>query len=133
MFSKLYGDGRGATYPEGIPVLCNLPKGEIVRQDGLTEPIWSNLAHALLSQICWSSSSEFDIFCEQPYKARLTQGPWAGDRFCVTTLEHLSDLEGGREWEDVTSSVREMLGHIWVQNERRWALWSVSYDIATPA
>ncbi|KAI0758166.1 hypothetical protein C8Q74DRAFT_1319988 [Fomes fomentarius] len=115
MFSKLYGDGRGATYPEGTPVLCNLPKGEIVRQDGLTEPLWSNLAHALLSQICWSRAM-------------------GGDRFCVTTLEHLSEVECGRAWKDVTSSVRDMLGHIWVRNERQWASWSVSYDIvATPA
>ncbi|TFK94879.1 hypothetical protein K466DRAFT_571517 [Polyporus arcularius HHB13444] len=122
MFRTLYGDGRRATYPEGTRVLCNLSKGEYVREDGLTSPKYVNLAHALLSRICWSASTDVGMACEDGFRAQLTRGPWAGDRFCITTLELLPELdsEGSRSWTDVTREVHALLSHVWNNNERLW-------------
>ncbi|PIL37601.1 hypothetical protein GSI_01295 [Ganoderma sinense ZZ0214-1] len=134
MFRTLYGDGRRATYPPGARVLCNLSKGEYVRGDGLTVPRHANLAHALLARICWSSSREVGMVCADDYRPQLTAGPWAGDRFCVTSLDLLSEMEmdlsdgdgGGdgekREWRDVTREVAEVLAHIWENNSAKWVV-----------
>ncbi|KAI0722519.1 hypothetical protein C8Q76DRAFT_364518 [Earliella scabrosa] len=125
MFSLLHGDGRRATFPDGTRVLCNLSKGEYVREDGLTVPSYANLAHALLARICWSSALLDDLECEGGFKERLAHGPWAGDRFCITTLELLPGIEEGRAWQDVTQEVHELLSHIWDQNSRRWTFFCI--------
>ena len=134
MFRTLFGDGRRPTYPPGVRVLCNLSKGEYVRADGLGVPPHANLAHALLARICWSSEREVGMVCADDYKPQLTAGTWAGDRFCVTSLDVLpememelgmdvSDAEGDgekREWKDVTCEVAEVLTHIWEKNSAKW-------------
>ncbi|KAI1795026.1 hypothetical protein LXA43DRAFT_970718 [Ganoderma leucocontextum] len=134
MLRTLYGDGRRATYPPGVRVLCNLSKGEYVRADGLTVPTHANLAHALLARICWSSSREVGMVCADDYRPQLTAGTWAGDRFCVTSLDVLPELETEtdlldpdrdgekREWRDVTREVSEVLAHIWENNSARWVV-----------
>ena len=132
MFRTLYGDGRRPTYPSGVRVLCNLSKGEYVRADGLTMPTHANLAHALLARICWSSSREVGMVCADDYRPQLTAGTWAGDRFCVTSLDALPELgvdltdgEGEKRelgWRDVTLEVGEVLAHIWGNNSARWVV-----------
>ncbi|KAI0751178.1 hypothetical protein C8Q80DRAFT_1268458 [Daedaleopsis nitida] len=125
MFSTLYGDGRRATYPEGTRVLCNISKGEYVRQDGLTVPNYVNLVHALLARICWSSTADVGMIQQDDFQDVLTRGSWAGDRFCITTLESLPDLITGVKmaWKDVTSDVRELLSEVWQKNGFRWIIY----------
>ena len=100
-------------------------KGEYVRADGLAVPSHANLAHALLARICWSSSREVGMVCADDYRPQLTAGTWAGDRFCVTSLDVLPETEMDlsdekREWRDVTREVSEVLAHIWEKNSARW-------------
>ena len=141
-FVALYGDGRGAphTHPRGERagrrVLCNLAKGEYVRAEGLRAPDYANLAHALLARIGWSSSPEVGMVCAEAFKPQLTEGAWAGDRFCIVTVgdgadgavdvEELPDLEGGLRWKDVTEEVDALLKHIWENNSGKWKAFSKS-------
>ncbi|EJF62193.1 hypothetical protein DICSQDRAFT_135787 [Dichomitus squalens LYAD-421 SS1] len=125
MFKTLYGDGRHPSYPAGVRVLCNLSKGEYVRADGLTVPTYANLAHALLARICWTSHQDVGMVCADDYRPQLTGGAWAGDRFCVTSLNSLAELEieaGATEWKDMTSEVSDLLTHIWENNSLRWVV-----------
>ncbi|RPD81361.1 hypothetical protein L226DRAFT_566143 [Lentinus tigrinus ALCF2SS1-7] len=132
MFLALYGDGRRAPcYQEGTRVLCNFSKGEYVRQDGLTSPKYVNLGHALLSRICWSSSADIGMVCEDEYRAQLMKGPWAGDRFCVTTMELLPELEDSAVvWRDVTAEAQALLSHIWDNNSMLWRDKAQTWDVA---
>ncbi|KAM5542380.1 hypothetical protein V8D89_003839 [Ganoderma adspersum] len=132
VFRTLYGDGRRPTYPPGVRVLCNLSKGEYVRADGLSVPPHANLAHALLARICWSTSHEVGMVCADDYRPQLTAGTWAGDRFCVTSLDVLPEMDSmdasddadgdgeKREWKDVTREVAAVLAHIWEKNSTKW-------------
>ncbi|KAL7282739.1 hypothetical protein ACG7TL_004213 [Trametes sanguinea] len=90
------------SYPEGREVLCNLSKGVYVSRDSLDVSKDITLAHILISQICWSD----DESCSLPtygFEERIRRGVWAGDRFCITTLDNLPKLESG-EWKDVSES-----------------------------
>ncbi|KAI0694392.1 hypothetical protein C8T65DRAFT_744396 [Cerioporus squamosus] len=107
--------------PRGHACLVQPLEGEYVRQDGLTSPNYVNLGHALLSRICWSTSTDVGMACDDGYRAQLTKGPWAGDRFCISTLELLPELERGRLWTDVTSEVHALLSHVWNNNEQLWS------------
>ncbi|RDX55341.1 hypothetical protein OH76DRAFT_1551809 [Lentinus brumalis] len=92
-----------------ISVLCNLSKMEYVRSD-----IGFGLDVALLSRICWcSKSTEFALQCEGVYRERLMRGPWAGDRFCITTLDMLSEVFKGQEGKDVSGETEALLQHLW--------------------
>ncbi|TFK94881.1 hypothetical protein K466DRAFT_593178 [Polyporus arcularius HHB13444] len=92
-----------------ISVLCNLSKMEYVRSD-----IGFGLDVALLSRICWcSKSAEFALRCEGEYRERLMRGPWAGDRFCITTLDMLSEVFQGQEGKDVSGETEDLLQHLW--------------------
>ncbi|KAI0681873.1 hypothetical protein C8T65DRAFT_690541, partial [Cerioporus squamosus] len=92
-----------ASERDAVP-LCNLSKGEYVRRDGLTVP-HSGLAQALLSHICWSEDESCSMSLRKETLEKLIHGRWAGDRFCITTLEALPDAPKGREWADVTEEV----------------------------
>lgn len=108
-------------------ILCNLSKGEYVRNQALQDSEltaeiddeyyydenWSSrlpmvsveLAHALLSRICWSTySDELDIH----------RGPWAGDKLEVTTMDKVtSDVE----WRDISEEVLDILREIWATED----------------
>ncbi|KAI1795043.1 hypothetical protein LXA43DRAFT_939489 [Ganoderma leucocontextum] len=121
LFSALYGsDHCAAAYPSGTRVLCNLSKGEYIREDALPISRGAYMGmhigwgHVLLARICWSSSPESGM----PATAgegneRLCRGPWAGDRVCITSLDVLPQAEGGRAWRDVSAEVEEVLSSIW--------------------
>ncbi|KAI0658623.1 hypothetical protein C8Q70DRAFT_179143 [Cubamyces menziesii] len=87
--------------PGGPEVLCNLQKREYVRKDGLSLPPCVTLAHALFVQTIWSPSEDLGIKCEDDdIRDRIKQGPWAGDSFCITTIETLPDIECVEEYSE---------------------------------
>ena len=72
------------------------------------------LDHVLLSRICWSSSPNNNaMWLEDDLGRRLGRGPWAGDRFCIATLEEMPRAEDGREWKDVSKEAVAFLHHVW--------------------
>ncbi|RDX55335.1 hypothetical protein OH76DRAFT_1371415 [Lentinus brumalis] len=89
-------------------VLCNLSKSEYVRGAGLTVP-HADFAHALLSQICWSEDESCALDISDETAKKLVHGRWAGDRFCITTLEKMPSARKGQEWVEITEEVDEML------------------------
>ena len=108
-------------YPDRPAVLCNLSKSKYVREDQLTArrknvEYTCTHAHALLSQICWSSCVSFGLECTEEYRERLARGPLAGDLFCITSLEGMPALGDGREWADVTAEADQLLCHLWEMN-----------------
>ncbi|KAI0758174.1 hypothetical protein C8Q74DRAFT_1303621 [Fomes fomentarius] len=117
----------GPAYPPGALVLCNLSKAEYVREDRLSKMVrkihgWVEefgLMHALLSRICWSVDPSISMCCDKKYKERLTKGPWAGDRFCVVTLETMPRPNVAKEWKDVTAEVDKLLAHLWKVNTEK--------------
>ncbi|KAM5542363.1 hypothetical protein V8D89_003822 [Ganoderma adspersum] len=122
LFSALYGsDHWAAAYPSGPRALCNLSKGEYVREDALRTARGARLGvgrriewgHVLLTRICWSSSSESGMPGDGNVNERLCRGPWAGDRVCITSVDVLPELEGGRAWRDASAEVEEVLSGVW--------------------
>ncbi|EIW61533.1 uncharacterized protein TRAVEDRAFT_44353 [Trametes versicolor FP-101664 SS1] len=116
LFSVLWGCA-GVAYPEGARVLCNTVKGEYIREDTLTvaqdrEDV--TLAHALLARIAWANADyNIAVNCAEWAKAEIRRGSWAGDRFCVATMNTLPTL--GPEvgpWKDVTDAVDRLLRHL---------------------
>ncbi|PIL34440.1 hypothetical protein GSI_03216 [Ganoderma sinense ZZ0214-1] len=109
--------GCQVTYPGGLNVLCNMSKGECVREDALVklESKWCRvtLAHAVFSRICYSLSHDISIACSKEVEEKLVKGPWAGDRFRITSADDMPTLPGGKEWKDVTKEVSQMLRHLW--------------------
>ena len=103
-------------YAEGAHVLCNMSKGECVREDKLL--VWElggrriTLVHALLSRICYSPDDSISMGCGEEYLEGLIKGPWAGDRFRITTAGEMPTLKGGKEWKDVTKDVNRLLRHL---------------------
>lgn len=125
MYEKLYlFSDTESVYPPGALVLCNLSKAEYVREDRLSKMVrkihgWVEefgLMQALLSRICWSVDPSISMCCDKKYKERLTKGPWAGDRFCVVTLDTMPRLNVAKEWKDVTAEVDKLLAHLWKVN-----------------
>jgi hypothetical protein len=90
--------------PDSRCVLRNLTTQEYVisNHHGFTQ--------VLYAQICYSndpsiSMQEMDFEGEE-----LHQGPWAGHRFEITTLDDIEeDRKAGKEWKDVTFRIREKL------------------------
>ena len=118
LFSALYGsDHWAAAYPPGPRALCNLSKGEYVREDALPTARGGDMGmriewgHVLLARICWSSSSKSGMPKEG--NERLCRGPWAGDRVCITSVDALPEAEEGRAWRDVSAEVEEVLSGVW--------------------
>ena len=108
----------------GGRALCNLSKGEFIREDAIralharhVAPRWQahsaiTLGQALVSMICWASSTSCGMKdhanCE-----RLTQGPWAGDRFEVVPEDQ---MRAGVAWRDFTDGVVSFLTQLWIDN-----------------
>ncbi|KAI1795038.1 hypothetical protein LXA43DRAFT_61746 [Ganoderma leucocontextum] len=105
------------TYPEGPAVLCNTSKGEYVLGDTLVvlqnQRCRVTLAHALLARICYSPDSSISVACDAEYAGQLAKGPWAGDKFRITTVNELPVLKDGKEWKDVTEEANKLLCHLW--------------------
>ncbi|RPD74865.1 hypothetical protein L226DRAFT_486796 [Lentinus tigrinus ALCF2SS1-7] len=104
------------TYPERDDwVLVNLDKKLYVRAAALAELAGApedeqpflptckmDLGHALLTRILWSSDQTVDM----DNSIDIHRGPWAGDRFCITTLERCEkrfDIPG--QWKDVSGEI----------------------------
>lgn len=107
-------------------VLCNLSKGEFVRESavedlrslvltGEKERLLSSidLGQVLLSMICWASSDwcAMSVDCK-----RLSRGPWAGDQFELIELDKLRE---GMTWRDVTEEVLVWVEELWRDDQRR--------------
>ncbi|KAI0334946.1 hypothetical protein GY45DRAFT_966137 [Cubamyces sp. BRFM 1775] len=96
-------------------VLCNLSKGEYVRHAALPDvPDFEDvsLAHALIVQVLWSTCPSCNTDIPEEYEGRVSRGHWAGDRFCVTTMETMPELAPGiGEWRDVSDDVAKYLRH----------------------
>ena len=123
LFSALYGsDHWAAAYPHGPRALCNLSKGQYMREDALSNAHGQHTGlgrrvewgHVLLARICWSSSSESGMPTgDGDINERLCRGPWAGDRICITSVDVLPEAEGRRAWRDVSAEVEEVLREVW--------------------
>ncbi|PIL34423.1 hypothetical protein GSI_03198 [Ganoderma sinense ZZ0214-1] len=113
--------GPEPEYPAGPNVLCNMSKGECVREAALAKlkSQWCTvtLAHALLSRICYSPDPSMAMACSDEVEKRLAKGPWAGDRFRIVSAKDMPQLQGDREWKDVTGDVNRTLRHLWRENE----------------
>ncbi|KAI0334945.1 hypothetical protein GY45DRAFT_966156 [Cubamyces sp. BRFM 1775] len=97
-------------------VLCNVSKREFVRRDALPKvPTFREvtLAHALIVQVLWSPDPSCGFRVADEYDERISRGPWAGDRFCVTTMATMPELAPGMEgWRDVSEEVAGFLDHL---------------------
>lgn len=117
--------------------VCSLTKREYFRigaiqalgavPPGTPASAWLKRSHigpgtALLSRICWSSDPTVNLAYDGEL---LYQGPWAGNRIEVTSLER---LERPEEWKDVTEEVVEVMkevmraeyGDDWMDLEDDW-------------
>ncbi len=118
-FLNIYHAEWPTAEKDAISVLCNLSKAQYVRSDRLpkedpSDGPWFELDSALLSRICWCGDDEdVSIRCEGEYRERLMRGSWAGDRFCITTLDMLPDVFNGKEGKDVSEETLALLQHIW--------------------
>ncbi|EPQ50489.1 hypothetical protein GLOTRDRAFT_133862 [Gloeophyllum trabeum ATCC 11539] len=89
--------------------LCNLSKLQYVRADIVTEIVGEalHLGDVLLCQIGWSTTSLL-------HESGLQEGPWAGDRFRVTTMNEVNGpLTKKGVWKDVSSDVMKRVVEIW--------------------
>ena len=114
-FEELYG----LHYPPRDDwVVCNLTRGLYVRassvaalskQPAITSPFMpqceKDLGHALLSQICWTSDPSGCVASPN--------GAWAGNRFCITTLDRMPAAPDGKEWNDVSAKMCKAIRSIW--------------------
>lgn len=91
-------------------VLCNISKGLYVRVDAATglggedstgTPFRVGLDQVLLSQVCWSLDDSLAMRSEYEDEGgdifELHRGPWAGDRFEVTTMDR---MKKNIDWKD---------------------------------
>ncbi|KAI1796843.1 hypothetical protein LXA43DRAFT_490204 [Ganoderma leucocontextum] len=63
----------------------------------------ADLGHALLARICWASE---DCTGLEGNPTRVERGPWAGDRFCITTMDRVAKQKKGEpQWKDVSHAV----------------------------
>ena len=121
-------------YPSELDwILCNLTKRVYVTARAITErtgiqprgPFFNapiNLTEILMFKICCST----DPSCSMTYPSPLHQGPWAADRFEITTMDWLDQLEvvKGRvekDWEDVSEeAVKEIVEIVKSEYPSRW-------------
>ena len=118
-----YG-GRKEMYPPGEPVLFNLSKGEYIRLSPLVElkitDVSISLINGLLARICWSGSpGDHSMWLDKALEEELGRGRWAGDRFCITTMDDMPHAPDGREWVDMSEETAEFLFHLWRHERRR--------------
>ena len=99
-------------------VLCNLTRGLYVRASAIAtlskgpsavSPLMPkrqpDLGHALVTQICWSSDPSGCVIGNQ--------GRWAGNRFCITTLDRMPSPPEGKEWVDVSGKLVRCVENVW--------------------
>ncbi|TBU28695.1 hypothetical protein BD311DRAFT_865244 [Dichomitus squalens] len=91
--------------PGSKEVLFNIAKREYVRGDALasgqdSSKRWS-LEDVLLFRIHWDGEEHEG---QEGGRWRM-EGSWAGDRFCVSSMEELDRLRVDAEWEDVASRI----------------------------
>lgn len=62
---------------EGARVLCNISKGEYIREDTLTvaRDTDATLAHALLARVSWSTRLSVTVDCSERAKEEIRHGP----------------------------------------------------------
>lgn len=82
-------------YPDDPNALCNLSEGEYMREDALVkhESRRVTLAHG---RICYSPESSVRLACSEEYEDRVMKGPWARDRFKVSSMPLLKGARSGR-------------------------------------
>lgn len=97
--------------PSGEWVLCNLSKREYIREraarDDSGELIRWDLGRVLLPRICWSS---VPIGIAGNGSSPPRRGPWAGDRFEITTIERLQEPN---DWKDISEEVVQEFITFW--------------------
>ena len=113
------------TYAEGDQVLFNLSKGECVRPhlfSALDTMCASGLTimNALFARICWFGPDPRNnpMRLDAAQREELGRGKWAGDRFCITTLDNMPLTPEGKEWVDVSEETTEFVYHMWRHAER---------------
>jgi hypothetical protein len=74
-------------------ILRNLSTKEYVCANKIPKPAMFGLGHILIIQTCWSSDPSISM----NYNDDITRGPWAGNRFDITTIENI-DIN----WKDVS-------------------------------
>ncbi|CDO70663.1 hypothetical protein BN946_scf184756.g30 [Trametes cinnabarina] len=110
-------------------VLCNTVKKEFVRAGPLAalsghphdpqpflEDSHIDLGMALMTRFSWSSSDDTTGLGECVKDGKF--GSWAGDRFCITTIEREADLSGP-EYKDVTDEIIEDIKNIYQREDRK--------------
>lgn len=105
-------------------VLCNLSKGEYVRESTLRNKVDDEksqyyiaqcvgLQHILAAYICWSSNYSCSMALSKQTRDELTRGRWAGDRFEVV---HKDRMRPDVDWKDVSDEAVERLARIWKED-----------------
>ena len=100
-------------------MLFNLTKGVYIRaaELSISDSSVGGLALAMLSRICWSGSqpkNNFMFLGSESLNLELGRGPWAGDRFFITTMEDAPDkAPNGQEWVDVSEETDAFTYHLW--------------------
>jgi hypothetical protein len=92
-------------------ILCNLSTNEYIRASDISESSNFGFGHILLLQICWSSDPSMSIFISYENNSDIHRGPWAGNRFNITSIEHVDDT-----WKDVSKQVLKKLQKILEDN-----------------
>lgn len=111
--------------PELEWILCNITKRVCVTAKGITErtgvsPRWGpffkapvNFALILMLKITWSTDDNLSM----NYQGGIHQGPWACDRFEITTMDRLDQVKPVHDgvktdWKDVSKEVMEEIVEI---------------------
>ncbi|KIM86342.1 hypothetical protein PILCRDRAFT_86545 [Piloderma croceum F 1598] len=127
--------------PESLPftnkssgmkrVLRNLTKNQYVREEAIkvaalesteckcdrAEPV--GFGEVVLSRICWSAEYYGP---HRTYSGNHHKGPWAGNRFDISTVEMVEFK--GSQWVDVSDEVSAEMNRIWrSEYGQQWVEW----------
>jgi hypothetical protein len=90
--------------PASRCILRNLTTQEYVIDNG------KGFNQVLYSQICYSNDPSISMHPIDFEGEELYQGPWAGHRFDITSLDDIEeDRKAGKEWKDDTLRIRKKL------------------------
>ena len=103
-------------------VLCNLSKGEYVRNDTVMDfatkvqaasvyGVEVDLGLVLFSRICWSTDDSCAM--SESISSRLAAGTWAGGRFEIVPL---GKMNSEIEWKDVTEEALAWVREVYEAN-----------------
>lgn len=113
-YLKALGQRMAREEIDKATVLCNITRGKYVLGSAVQKKYkrgWPTLGHLLLGHICWSDEGDPHF---KNARCEVTEGPWAGDQFEVTTLDKLRpDIK----WEDATKSALARLIDLWEATE----------------